>query len=113
MTSLQTSRLNWPQRIAATALLSLTLSAAAQSGDDGDCIVDWGAAGELVRRERLVTVEQLAAGAHRDLGGVIIKATLCRESGAYVYRLVIREASGQMRGAVVSADSGIETAKRR
>lgn len=113
VTFLRTSLFNRLQRITATALLSLVLSPAAFSGDDGDCISDWGTAGEIVRRERLVTVEQLAAGARRDLGGAIIKATLCRESGAYVYRLVVREESGQMRGAVVSADSGVEFAKRR
>lgn len=65
-----------------------------------DCFADWGAAGEVVRREKLRTVEDLAAA---EKEGKIVKSTLCLAVGGYVYRLVIRAPDGHLKATVVPA----------
>lgn len=72
------------------------------SAEEG-CLSDWGAAGEIVRREGLRTVEQLTLEEPRQLDGQIVKATLCREAKGYVYRLVVRGPGGQMKNVMLNA----------
>lgn len=60
---------------------------------------DWGTAGEIVRTQGLRTVEQIAKASK----GQIVKATLCKEGGKYIYRLVVRDGAGQLKNVVLSA----------
>jgi len=67
------------------------------------CLSDWGAASQIVRAQGLRTVEQLARSSEQQLKGEIVRATLCQEAGAYVYRLVVRDRSGQLKAVVLDA----------
>lgn len=70
---------------------------------DDTCYADWSVAAPIVRQENLMTVEQLAAAARSKLKGEIVKTTLCKENGNYVFRLVVRSASGQLSSMTVDA----------
>jgi hypothetical protein len=86
--------------LAAAAVAVVTTAGAAHAET---CYDDWGAAGDIVRQEGLVTVESLAAKAAAELGGDIIKATLCEGDSGYIYRLVVRDPRGQLRSVMVPA----------
>jgi hypothetical protein len=85
--------------MAAVSVSSSGLSAAQAD----DCLTDWGAAGEIVRREKLLTVEELAKSLRDDGIGQVVKTTLCKEKGGYVYHLVVRDSLGKLKSTVVSA----------
>jgi hypothetical protein len=84
-------------------LLIPLLIGAAMPVDAGECFADWGQAGEIVRREKLRTVEQLRADPAGSVGGDILKTTLCKEDDDYVYRLVIRTPFGQLKTLMLRA----------
>jgi len=84
--------------LAATALMGRGAPAGA-----GSCIADWSVAAPIVKKEGLVTVEQLSSLARSHLEGSIVKTTLCEEKGGYVFRLVVRGANGQLRSVTVDA----------
>lgn len=86
------------------AALAASASAGVTATAD-DCYADWGVAGEVVRREKLLTVEQLAATAAADLAGSIVKSTLCKNDGGYAYQLVVRDRDGHLKSAVVPAEA--------
>ena len=69
----------------------------------GTCYSDWSEAAPIVKQEGLMTVEQLSAAARSKLKGDIVKTTLCKENGSYVYRLVVRGANGQLTPMTVDA----------
>lgn len=101
---------------AATALAAfaaVAMTATAGMSADVTCMADWGVAGDIVRREKLTTVEELAENAGRKGDGQIVKATLCLEFGGYVYRLVVRDGSGQLRSLKVDAKSPAKAATPR
>lgn len=78
------------------------------AGAGETCLSDWGAAGEIVRKEGLKTVEQLAKGSPQQLKGQIVRATLCQEPpGTYIYRLVVRDGAGQLRNVVLDASNAV------
>jgi uncharacterized membrane protein YkoI len=68
-----------------------------------DCMADWGVAGEIVRREKLMTVQQLAQSGAAGAAGQIVKTTLCKDGDDYVYKVVARQANGQLKTIVVDA----------
>jgi hypothetical protein len=68
-----------------------------------DCYADWGVAGEIVRREKLVTVQQLTQANTAGLIEAIVKTTLCKDGDDYIYKLVVRGAGGQLKTVVVDA----------
>lgn len=84
-----------------SAVAACLWTGAAQSA--GGCVPDWGAAGDIVRREGLLTIEQVSRMSPQQLKGQIIQATLCESGGGYVYRLVVRDPSGAMRNVELSA----------
>ncbi len=88
----------WP----ALAVLMIGLGMALPAAH-ADCLADWGAAAAVVRANGLQTVEQLAKTSPQQLKGQIIQATLCEDGGRYVYRLVVRDRSGQMKNVVIDA----------
>ncbi|HRY06593.1 MAG TPA: hypothetical protein P5114_05695 [Hyphomicrobiaceae bacterium] len=72
------------------------LATAAVATDTDFCFEDWSIAARIVKRERLTTVAELAGAARNKLDGAIVRTSLCREKGDYVYRLVIRDDRGQL-----------------
>ncbi|MET1047286.1 MAG: hypothetical protein ABWX70_11395 [Hyphomicrobium sp.] len=68
-----------------------------------DCLTDWGMAGQIVRRENLITVDEVSRSLAADGIGVLVKTTLCRSPDGYFYRLVIRMPTGQLRTTVMTA----------
>ena len=70
-----------------------------------DCLNDWGLAGQIVRQEKLITVEEVAKSLTADGVGQLVKTTLCRSAEGYFYRIVIRSPTGQLKSSVMSARS--------
>jgi hypothetical protein len=84
--------------IAAVALLPSGPACA-----DDDCMTDWGRAGQIVRREKLITVEDVSKSLAADGIGELVKTTLCHSPEGYFYRLVIRIPTGQLKTTVMTA----------
>jgi uncharacterized membrane protein YkoI len=84
-------------------IFSLLLLAAAVHPSRADCIADWSEAAPIVHKEKLATVEALSRLAADKLPGSIVKTTLCEERGAFVYRLVLRDAHGRLSNHIVDA----------
>jgi hypothetical protein len=70
--------------------------------DDNECFSDWSIAAALVQSEKLVTVDKLISGAKTSIPGEIIKTTLCKEDGRFVFRLVVRH-KGTLKTVTVDA----------
>jgi uncharacterized membrane protein YkoI len=85
--------------VATLLLATATPGRAAQSG----CYADWSVAAPIVRKEGLATVEALSRLAQARISGEIVKTTLCREGGGFVYRLVIRSPEGRLFNRTVDA----------
>lgn len=68
-----------------------------------ECLTDWGAAGQIVRREKLLTVQQLTQEESVLLPGKPIKTTLCKVGDDYVYKVVVRVSGGALKTIVVDA----------
>jgi hypothetical protein len=88
---------------ATAAAVTLTLASASSQADD--CLNDWGMAGQIVRRENLITVEEVSKSLAADGIGQLVKTTLCRSEAGYFYRLVIRSPTGQLKTTVMTAKS--------
>ena len=82
-------------------LVSLSLIGAPARAED--CYADWGIAADIVRRQNLRTVSELTQTAARELPGQIVKTTLCKDGDDYIYKLVVRDAKGQLRSVVLDA----------
>ena len=67
------------------------------------CIADWSIAAPIVRAEGLTTVEALSRIVAAELPGTIVKTTLCEENGAFVYRILVRDARGQLTSRTIDA----------
>ena len=91
--------------VAATAPLALAPGAI---GQENMCFDDWSVAAPIVRAEGLLTVERLSPLVQSKLGAKIVKATLCLESGNYVFQLVVRSAEGRLRRLTVDARTPFE-----
>jgi uncharacterized membrane protein YkoI len=72
------------------------------------CFEDWASALPVIRKEKLVTIEELSPLALQKGAGDILKSALCMEKGRYVYRLVVREQSGKLKNLVVDARAPFE-----
>ena len=68
-----------------------------------DCLSDWGRAGQIVRRENLITVEEVSKSLEADGIGQLVKTTLCWSDEGYFYRLVVRSPTGQLKTTVMTA----------
>lgn len=84
-------------------LVAIHSSSAIQAEEANACFSDWSSAAPVVSREGLATVEQLTRRARGKVFGRIVKTELCRDSGAYVYRLVVQEPSGRLSRVTVDA----------
>ncbi len=84
--------------------LSLCLTFNNGQAADEQCYASWSEAAPIVRAQGLVDMEQLSALATPNhVGGEIVKSTLCRDQGRFIYRLVIREAKGRLKMVAVDA----------
>jgi uncharacterized membrane protein YkoI len=92
-----------PKLLVLTSALAFAASGGAAPARAEDCYSDWGLAGEIVRREKLVTVQQLTQPGTALVTGEIVKTTLCKDGDDYVYKLVVRGAGGQLKTVVVDA----------
>lgn len=90
--------------VAAALLLGcLALPANATSSQRFDCVKDWSAASEIVAREKLAAVSSLSDAARTAGKNDIVKSTLCRVGGQFVYRVVMRDRSGRLKTETVDA----------
>jgi hypothetical protein len=94
-----------PARIIGALLLAAALSAGGALAADSTCVDDWSIAAPIVKKEGLVTVEQLSALVRSRLEAIIVKCTLCEEKGGYVFHLVVRGANGKLKSVTVDARS--------
>ncbi len=90
-------------RAVAMAAAAVILPSGPSHADD--CLNDWGMAGQIVRRENLITVEEVSRSLAADGIGELVKTTLCRSDAGYFYRLVIRSPTGQLKTTVMTAKS--------
>lgn len=88
--------------MAACAATAACVSLASAAKAD-DCMPDWGQAGAIVRAQKLLTVGELTKLVAQDVGGTIIQATLCKDSDDYIYKLVVKDRSGQLKTVVLDA----------
>jgi hypothetical protein len=86
--------------VAITAAAAALLSGPALADD---CLTDWGMAGQIVRQENLITVEEVSKSLAADGIGQLVKTTLCRSETGYFYRLVILSPTGQLKTSVMTA----------
>lgn len=86
--------------VAGTAAAAFVLHGSACADD---CLTDWGMAGQIVRRENLITVEEVSKSLEADGIGELVKTTLCRSRDGYFYHLVIRSPTGQLTTSVITA----------
>jgi hypothetical protein len=90
-------------RMLIAPLLAAALPAQSSVGQEQGCIADWSIAAPIVRKEGLVSVEELSAQIRERLDASIVKTTLCQEKGDYAFRLVVRGAQGQLKSLTLDA----------
>lgn len=67
------------------------------------CFPDWSQASEIVSREELAPIAVLTGAARSAAASEIVRTVLCKMSGAYVYRVVLKDSSGRLRTETVNA----------
>ncbi|MFV0296828.1 MAG: PepSY domain-containing protein [Hyphomicrobiaceae bacterium] len=67
------------------------------------CIPDWSDAAPVVRREGLRSVRDVQDQTRNTLGADVVRITLCKDDGAYIYRLTVRAANGRVSNTTVNA----------
>lgn len=82
---------------AAVAIVVAAIGATTASASPPErCYADWSEAAEIVRTQALVTAKDVHEQARVGRVGDVVRMTLCEEKGRFVYRLVVREAKGQV-----------------
>lgn len=100
-----------PRWTAATALLAWTMLilmpgtvvAERAASNAVKCFESWTEAAPVVASEQLVSVSDLSRMTRQRLSEDLIKTTLCREGGRFVYVLVVRSPSGTLRNLTLDA----------
>lgn len=83
---------------------SLILVGAVTPGRAGEtCFADWSVAAPVVKKEGLATVEQLSQLAKSSGSGDIVRTTLCQDDGRFTYKIVVKDAKGQLKSLSVDA----------
>jgi|CXWK01.1.fsa_nt_gi hypothetical protein len=106
---LKSNRLPFAALGATAALTGFATGAAAVEA----CYADWGAASQIIRQFKLMTVDQLTKEAAGQLGGQIVKTTLCKDGDDYIYKVVVRDSKGALKTVVMGADSASLAATKR
>ena len=84
-------------------VMAAALPSPGSAGEEQSCIADWSVAAPIVRKEGLVSVEELSAQIRARLDASIVKTTLCQQKGDYAFRLVVRDAEGQLKSLTLDA----------
>jgi hypothetical protein len=72
------------------------------------CYSDWAEAGDVIRRESLVSVSALHARAKQRRLGDVVRVSLCSDAGQFTYKLLVREPLGRVTTLIVSATNPFE-----
>jgi uncharacterized membrane protein YkoI len=97
-----------PVRLSPT-IAALALAAAliapldAASATESSCFVEWSDAAPVVEQERLTSARSVHDLARRHVLGDLMRITLCREAGSFVYRLLVRDRDGRLTKVKVDA----------
>ena len=75
------------------------------AGSQEQCIGDWAEAATIVQQRKMIDVAKLSKLARKKFDGRIMSARLCKDNGAYFYRLVIRRNDGRMQRVKVDAQN--------
>ena len=67
------------------------------------CFADWSTALPIVQREILTPVRDLHIQVRRRNIGDLVRITLCTEGDRYIYRLLLREPTGNVAAIIVDA----------
>lgn len=96
--------------LALTLLWMGTTHAVAQTDVRGQkkCFASWSEAAPVVRREKLVGVDQLSRQVQARTGGGVVKSTLCTQGQRFQYRLVVRPRNGPLQSMSVDARQPFE-----
>ena len=88
--------------LALAALVGPAFAPVAQA-TGAKCYPDWSQASEIVSREELAPISVLTDAAKSAAQAEIVRTVLCRISGAYVYRVVLKDDTGRLRTETVNA----------
>jgi hypothetical protein len=92
---------------ARTALVAIIMAAAVGPGQvlaqTGDCLTDWADASAIVKSHDLASLADVTRMVATNHGGVIVRSSLCETPTGHVYRLIIRDARGQLTTLTVDA----------
>jgi uncharacterized membrane protein YkoI len=89
--------------VGATLVLLMAVVPTLSVARADECFADWSVAAPIVKQEGLASVEELSRKGQGKLPGPIVKTVLCREQGAFVYQLIVREPNGQLKRLSVDA----------
>ena len=84
-------------------LVGLTCASIGVLAEPDVCLSDWSAASVLIKTEGLVTLDHLTKLAPSKLGGDVVRSALCEGKTGYVYKLIVRDKTGQLKTHVVDA----------
>lgn len=90
-------------RLVSLLCLVLAATACGRGALAGECFADWSVASPIVKKEGLLSVEELTPLVKRRMNGDVVKVTLCQEGSGYVFRLVIKDGSGNLKTVTVDA----------
>jgi hypothetical protein len=75
----------------------------ASAQTEQQCFTDWSDAAPVVARERLKPARAVQGAVRDQLGGDVVRITLCREGDGFVYRVVVRGLDGRISNMRLSA----------
>ena len=84
-------------------LLGTTFVSFWASAQNAACFADWSSASAIVKSQGLVTLEHLTKLGPSKLGGEIVRSSLCDSPSGFVYKLIVRNSSGQLKNITVDA----------
>lgn len=86
------------------AVLLAAAKAARAAPVEPICHPEWSEATAVIEREGLASAKGVDALARRHTGGALVRITLCEQAGgAFVYRLLLRDAQGRVVALTVDA----------
>lgn len=100
-----------PSSLGRAGAVLLTVATLAGSARAEECLADWGEAAQIVRSQKLLTVQQLVNSAAHAFSGQIMKTTLCKDGDDYIYKIVVRQGNGQFKTIVVDAKNPLSGAE--
>jgi uncharacterized membrane protein YkoI len=89
--------------LAVLPLATVLFASATPARANVTCYPDWSTASAVARSEGLTSADRIVRQAPTELGGDVARMTLCKDGTSYVYRLVVRDAYGQVRSVTVDA----------